>query len=172
MGCSDEKSTDDAQAVEALDITGKYQIFPGSATGSTLGEGEDAISENFWVIDWMTGPLKVNDGDEGLSFLFPKGGEEGYEFSASIIDNGTFTLFGDVVFEGSTDRGLGPEPVMARLSLDGSGEANMNEDCWKLTGHLLVTVDEDDDGIEVNNCEINVPFEASQLSGGSCKGMH
>ena len=170
IGCSAKDSEADT-AEPVLDITGKYQIFPGAATGCTDGVGEEAISENFWVVDWARGRLQISDESGGLSFIFPLGGEEGYTFTGSILSNGTFTLYGEAMFEGSTDRGLGEVDVMARLSVDGSGAAEMNGSCWKLKGALLVNVDEDDNGLEADDCQIDVPFEASQLSGGTCTGV-
>jgi hypothetical protein len=171
IGCaSKESGTDDGSAADVPDITGKYQIFPGAATGCTDGVGEDAVSENFWVVDWATGLLKISDESGDLSFIFPAGGDEGYTFTGSILSNATFTLYGEAMFEGSTDRGLGEVAVMARLSVDGSGTAEMNGNCWKLKGDMLVNVDEDDNGLEADDCQIEVPFEASQLSGGTCTG--
>jgi len=171
-GCAgEEKSSEEGGTDEAPDITGKYQIFPGAATGCTDGIGEDAISENFWVIEWATGLLQISDTDGYLTYSFPLGGEEGYSFDGSVMSNRGFNLYGEVIFEGTTDRGLGEEDVMARLSVDGAGTAAMNESCWKLSGSLTVTVDENDDGLESNDCVLDVPFEASQLSGGSCTGV-
>ena len=152
-------------------VAGQYQLIPAAATGCTVGEGESAYSEDFWVVDWADGMLKIDGQAEALSFIFPRGGEVGYTFNGSLLESLRFSFYDDVVFEGQTDRGLGPEDVMARLTVEGSGEAEDDGGCWQLDGEMKIRVDEDDNGIEADNCTLEVPFRAAQLSGDGCDGL-
>ena len=165
----DEGGTDGGPSLEG--VAGQYQLIPAAATGCTVGEGDSASSEDFWVVDWADGMLKI-DGEAGaLSFIFPRGGEEGYTFRGSLLESLRFSFYDDAIFEGQTDRGLGPEDVMARLTVEGSGKAEDDGGCWKLVGEMKIVVDEDDNGIDVDNCTLEVPFQASQLSGDGCDGL-
>jgi|GEM_PF-4941909 len=174
VACADKDTAGDEDVGDggpSLDgVAGQYQLIPAAATGCTVGEGDSASSEDFWVVDWADGMLKI-DGDAGaLSFIFPRGGE-GYEFRGSLLESLRFSFYDDVIFEGQTDRGLGPEDVMARLTVEGSGSAEDDGGCWQLTGDMKIVVDEDDNGIDVDNCTLEVPFQAAQLSGDGCDGL-
>lgn len=163
---------DTAGQADARDgIAGQYQFIPSAATGCTVGEGENAVSEDFWVVNWADGMLKIDGDPDTATFIFPRGGTEGYAFPGSILSGLTFSFYGDVIFEGEVDRGLGPEPVMARLTAEGVGSAENDGGCWQLSGDMKVVVDEDDDQIDVTNCTLEVPFIAAQLSGDNCDGL-
>jgi len=169
-----ERAENDAVDEAKFGFTGKYQTIPGTATGCTVGEGEDAESEDFWVVYWATGLLKIDGTKDALTYLFPLGGEEGYEFSGTINDSGAFTMGGEVIFEDtlSEREGLVDVDVMARLTMSGvgSGEKQPNG-CWTLSGAFTVMVDENDDELDFNNCTLEVPFEAYQLEGDQCSSI-
>ena len=166
---ADEGGTDDG--VSLAGIAGQYNLIPSAATGCTVGEGDSASSEDFWVVDWADGMLKIDGEADSLSFIFPRGGEAGYSFSGSLLESLRFSFYDDAIFEGQTDRGLGPEDVMARLTVEGNGEAEDDDGCWKLVGKMNSVVDEDDLGIEVEMCPLEVPFKAGQISGDGCDGL-
>ena len=166
---ADEGGTDYGPSLAG--IAGQYQLIPAAATGCTVGEGDSASSEDFWVVDWADGMLKIDGEADSLSFIFPRGGEAGYSFSGSLLESLRFSFYDDTIFEGQTDRGLGPEDVMARLTVEGNGKAEDDGGCWQLTGEMVIVVDEDDNGIDVDNCTLEVPFQAAQISGDGCDGL-
>ena len=173
-GCA-TKSGGDADTVDEGDpltnVAGKYNFIPGAATGCTIGADSEAESENFWVTGWLDGLMKVDGSPDALTFVFPSGGEAGFEFQGGMLDDKSFNLYGSVIFEDVVDRqGLEAVEVMADLSLTGVGDGEVSDGCWKLTGMITVIVDEDDNDLDSDDCTLEVPFQASQLDGDSCNG--
>ena len=173
-GAKDEGSGDgdDGDTTDPLaGVVGKYNFIPGAATGCTVGSDAEAVSENFWVVDWLSGMLKIDGTPDDLTYLFPLGGEAGYEFAGGMLDDQSFNMYGSVIFEGVVDRqGLEAQDVMADLALVGTGDGENTGGCWSLSGMISVNVDEDDNDLDADDCTLEVPFQASQLDGATCDG--
>ena len=171
-GSKDGAGVDTATTTDPLTgVIGKYNFIPGAATGCTVGEGDEAESENFWVTGWLDGLMKVDGTTDAMTLLFPGGGDGGFEFQGSMLEDKSFNVYGSVIFEDVVDRqGLEDVAVMAELSLSGVGDGETSGGCWTLKGMLSIKVDEDDNDLDADDCTLEVPFEASQLDGDSCNG--
>ena len=175
-GSSDtaEPAETDGDWVAELGLAGRYTSVLGTATGCTVGEGGDAKSEDFWVVDWATGLLTIDGTRDFLTYTFPLGGEAGYDCSGAMNDEFAFGMSGNVIFEDTLEErdGAFDVDVMARLTVSGVGTGEKQADgCWTLSGDFTVTVNENDDEIDGNNCNLEVRFVASQLEGDDCSSI-
>ncbi len=178
-GASDGDGGDDGGGDVADDsVAGRYNNIPAAATGCLPPDDPDGDNEDFWVKDWVDGGLRVSGTVDALNFKFLSGGDAGYEFQGSMQPNGTFTVYGEVIFEETLPEraGVADVDVLARLTVSGSGQGEKNPDgsgCWTLTGDLEVNVNENDDELTADDCKLEVPFVASQLSSdnGDCDGL-
>jgi len=101
-----------------------------------------------------------------------------YQFYGAVTENEAgqrFGFSGEVVFEGNEDKrdGMGVVPVMAVLTVEGTGSVKEDEErngCWVLNGDLVVNVNEFGNDIPEDDCKIEVPFRANQVAGSKCDG--
>ena len=175
LGCGSKDAEDSGSVADpTVGVTGNYNILPGAVTGCTTGVGDEAKSEDFWVVDWATGLLVLGGSSDALTYSFPLAEPDPFEFTGSMTDDLSFNLYGEVFFAGTVDErdGLTDVDVTASLTMSGAGTGVKRDDgCWKLTGEFTVTVNEGDDTIDENDCDLEVPFEASQLKGDDCTGF-
>ena len=163
VSCSNkgDDSGEGAGAIVAgeIDVTGRYNVQIAAATGC---EGEA-----FWLEDWVPGPLTINETDDALTFDFMGG----MAFNGIVDQNKNFSLGGEVTFETTGDFDTGTEDLMARLEVQGLGSFTKRDGCWEMDGDLTVLVDQNNDGLEFNDCTLEGPVKATQISGGDCDGI-
>jgi hypothetical protein len=142
-----------------VDVTGRYNVQIAAATGC---EGEA-----FWLEDWVPGPLTISNTDDSLTFDFMGG----LAFSGVVDENKNFSMGGEVTFETTESFDTGAEDLMARLEVQGLGSFTKRDGCWEMDGDLTVLVDQNNDGLEFNDCTLEGPVKATQISGGTCDGI-
>ena len=142
-----------------VDVTGRYNVQIAAATGC---EGEA-----FWLEDWVPGPLTIGDTDGSLTFDFMGG----MAFAGIVDENKNFSLGGEVTFETTESFDTGTEELMARLEVQGLGSFTKRDGCWEMDGDLTVLVDQNNDGLDFNDCTLEGPIKATQISGGDCDGI-
>jgi hypothetical protein len=161
LGCTSkgEDSAEDTVVSSIPDVAGRYNTQIAAATGC---EGEA-----HWLENWVPGPLTISDSDGTLSFDF--GG--GMVFSGTVDANKNFSFAGEASFETEEDFDTGMTTLSARLEVTGVGSFSKRDGCWELDGDLTVLVDENDDGLEFNDCTLVGPVKSTQIDGGTCNGL-
>ena len=161
LGCGEKESeTTENEVVATIpDVTGRYNTQIAAATGC---EGEA-----YWLENWVPGPLTIENSDDGLVFDF--GG--GMEFVGTVDENKNFAFAGEVTFETEEAFDTGSAVLTARLEVSGLGTFAKRGECWELDGDLTVLVDQNDDGLEFNDCTLVGPVKSTQIDGGTCDGL-
>ena len=115
----------------------------------------------------MPGPLTISETDGELSFDFM--GD--MAFSGAVDENKNFSFGGEVIFETTGSFDTGSVDLMARLEVQGLGTFTKRDGCWEMDSDLTVLVDQNNDGLEFNDCTLEGPVKATQISGGDCDGI-
>ncbi len=169
LGCGNGGNADDDEiiapgsevAAEEIDVTGSYNAQLAAATGCD--------EESFWLEDWAKGPLKITANDDSLTFDFL----DGMTFGGTVDSSRNYSFAGDAEFSIEVLEDTGSESVtrMARLSVENSGSFILDGGCWEMDGNFTVVVDEDDNGLDFDNCTLTGPMKANQLQGENCNGL-
>ena len=148
-------------AVEEIDVTGSYNVQLAAATGCD--------EESFWLEDWAKGPLKITASDGSLTYDFL----EGMAFGGVVDSSRNYSFSGEAEFNIEVLEDTGTETVtrMARLEVENSGSFILDGGCWEMDGDFSVIVDEDDNGLEFDNCTLTGPMKANQIQGENCNGL-
>ena len=134
-GCND--GGDDSGGTEELpDVTGRYNVIPGAATGC---EGQDE-----WLKDWVEGSLTIEGEPQSLVYDF---GDD-VELEGSV--SGSFST----QFSGELSTGG------ANLVVSADGDYSVEDGRWVLRAEVTVEADDDSD----ETCTMIGPIEAYQLS--------
>jgi hypothetical protein len=159
-GCGGDKD-DSGGALLSVppDVTGRYNVQMSAATGCEL--------ESYWLEEWVPGPLSIDGSPESLTFSFG----EGMDFGGAVDSNKNYSFAGEAEITLTLNEDTGSSEVMARLEVNHDGSFEKRGDCWEMDGNFEVRVDENNDGLESNDCTITSPVKATQLSGGSCNGL-
>ena len=143
---------------EEIDVTGSYNSLISAATG--CGE------ESFWLEDWSVGPMKISEENGSLTFDF----FDGMEFTGVVDNSRTYTFSGEVEFTAVVGGDTGTTSRMARIEVQNSGVFVRDGNCWEMDGDFTLLVDEDNDGLDFNNCTLTGPVKAKQIRGETCNG--
>ena len=166
-GGEDEGSDDDGGSdvpdtgggSDDIDVTGSYNVQVAAATGCG--------GEAFWLEDWVRGPMRISGESGALTFDFL----EGMEFSGAVDSSRTYSFAGEVEFTVAVHEDTGATTRMARLEAQNSGTFTLDGNCWVREGTFILQVDENNDGLEFNDCTVSAPVKATQISGGACNGL-
>lgn len=158
-GAKGDDSAEGGVVATVPDVSGRYNTQIAAATGC---EGEA-----YWLENWVPGPLRISEAEGSLSFDF--GGE--MVFAGIVDENKNFSFAGEVTFETSEQFDTGTEALTARLEVNGLGSFTKRDGCWELDGDLTVLVDQDDDGLDFNDCTLEGPLKSTQIEGGTCDGL-
>ena len=167
IGCggSSDDGDDETVALGAgedngpIDVTGSYNAQIAAATGCD--------QESFWLEDWSKGPMKISGSNDALNFDFL----EGMEFSGAVDNDWNYSFDGEVTFTIQIDGDTGATSRTARIEVQNSGVFTRNGNCWEMDGAFILLVDEDNDGLDFNNCTLEGPIRATQIQGGDCNGL-
>ena len=167
IGCGEKDDSEDdgpiapgaGAASEDIDVTGSYNAQIAAATGCD--------EEAFWLEEWSKGPMKISGENDALSFDFL----EGMEFGGAVETTRNYSFAGEVEFTTDTDGDTGTITRMARIEVQNSGTFTRNGNCWEMDGDFTLLVDEDNDGLDFNNCTLTGPVKATQIQGGTCNGL-
>jgi len=144
---------------ENIDVTGSYNAQIAAATGCD--------EESFWLEDWSKGPMKISGDNAALTFDFL----EGMEFGGAIDNSRNYSFAGEIEFTVEADGDTGTTTRMARIEVQNSGTFTRNGNCWEMDGDFTLLVDEDNNGLDFDNCTLAGPVKATQIQGGSCNGL-
>ena len=144
---------------EEIEVTGSYNAQIAAATGCD--------EEAFWLEDWSKGPMKISGENSSLTFDFL----EGMEFGGAIDSSRNYSFAGEVEFTVEVEGDTGVESRMARLEVQNSGTFIRDGNCWEMDGDFTVLVDEDNNGLDFDNCTLTGPVKATQIQGGTCNGL-
>ena len=166
IGCGGTKDDVDGETsgggpqgeAEDIDVTGSYNSLISAATG--CGE------ESFWLEDWSIGPMKISGENDSLTFDF----FDGMEFSGVVDSSRSYTFSGEVDFTAVVAGDTGTASRMARIVVQNTGIFIRDGSCWEMDGDFTLTVDEDNDGLDLNNCTLTGPVKAKQIRGATCNG--
>ena len=170
LGCSNDGDASENETIapgaevsaEEIDVTGSYNVQLAAATGCD--------EESFWLEDWAKGPMKIDETDGGvLVFDF----FEDLAFEGTVDGSRNYSFLGDAEFSIELSEDTGSETVtrMARLGVENRGRFSLNGSCWEMDGDFSVVVDEDDNGLEFDDCTITGPMRATQIRGENCNGL-
>jgi len=167
FGCETKDDTDGSETIapgaeagaEVIDVSGSYNAQIAAATG--CGE------ESFWLEDWSKGPMKISGENDSLTFDFL----DGMEFGGAVDSSRTYSFAGEVEFMVDVEGDTGVTSRMARIEVQNSGSFIRDGNCWEMDGNFTLLVDEDNDGLEFNDCTLTGPVKATQIQGGTCNGL-
>ncbi|MGB0641411.1 MAG: hypothetical protein ACPGTU_18905 [Myxococcota bacterium] len=160
-GCGGDKGDSGGAADVATppNVEGRYNVQMSAATGCEL--------ESYWLEEWVPGPLSIDGEPSSLTFNFGNG----MEFGGAVDSNKNYSFSGEAEISLTLNEDTGSSEVMARLEVLHDGSFEKRGDCWEMDGNFEVRVDENNDGLESNDCTITSPIKATQLEGGSCNGI-
>ena len=167
LGCAAKDDADDNEVIapgaeagaEVIDVTGSYNAQIAAATGCD--------EESFWLEEWSKGPLKISGDNDALTFDFL----DGMAFGGSVDSSRYYSFAGEVEFTIDVDGDTGVTSRMARIEVENSGTFVRDGNCWEMDGNFTLLVDEDNDGLDFNNCTLTGPVKATQIQGGTCNGL-
>ena len=111
--------------------------------------------------------MKISGANNALTFDFL----EDMEFGGAIDNNRNYSFAGEVEFTIDVEGDTGVVSRMARLEVQNSGTFIRDGNCWEMDGDFTVLVDEDNNGLDFDNCTLTGPVKATQIQGGTCNGL-